>query len=462
VARFFVDAARVLRAADLQASPDHLIAATRVADALTVMRGRPRPGLDEVLDAADTVMGGLPLVKQRLVVGDAIGSVPDGAPQVPLARDLAARQRAARLKPEAEPRVIELDLRTPNGLRRSHLLNQLNAIGVPWGSLEEGRGSSGTFRETWRVVWRPEWSVRLVEVAGSGTTVEQAATNRLIERAERAATVIDIAAALDLALLAALSDAVTPIVDQLSNRAAGDPDIAHLMAALSPLAQAQRYGDVRATDLSSIGSVFDGIVVRVLAGLLPASASLDDDAAAVMIEHISGMQQALALVDHPARKRAYPEVLERLTDLAGHGRVHGRATRVLHDTGYWSSAQVEARLGRALSPGTPPATGAAFVEGFVAGSGTVLVHDAELLAIVDRWLSSLTPQAFEETVPLLRRTFGAFESAERRQLGVLVAGGGRDVAATVGAGFDAERLAAAMVTVRHMLGLPQHDEAGNP
>ena len=136
--------------------------------------------------------------------------------------------------------------------------------------------------------------------------------------------------------------------------------------------------------------------------------------------------------------------------------------RVLHDTGYWSSAQVEARLGRALSPGTPPATGAAFVEGFVAGSGTVLVHDAELLAIVDRWLSSLTPQAFEETVPLLRRTFGAFESAERRQLGVLVAGGGRDVAATVGAGFDAERLAAAMVTVRHMLGLPQHDEAGNP
>jgi hypothetical protein len=426
------------------------------------MRGRPQPGLDEVLDAADTVMGGLPLVKQRLVVGDAIGSVPDGAPQVPLARDLAARQRAARLKPEAEPRVIELDLRTPNGLRRSHLLHQLNAIGVPWGSLEEGRGSSGTFRETWRVVWRPEWSVRLVEVAGSGTTVEQAATNRLIERAERAATVIDIAAALDLALLAALSDAVTPIVDQLSNRAAGDPDIAHLMAALSPLAQAQRYGDVRATDLSSIGSVFDGIVVRVLAGLLPASASLDDDAAAVMIEHISGMQQALALVDHPARKRAYPEVLERLTDLAGHGRVHGRATRVLHDTGYWSSAQVEARLGRALSPGTPPATGAAFVEGFVAGSGTVLVHDAELLAIVDRWLSSLTPQAFEETVPLLRRTFGAFESAERRQLGVLVAGGGRDVAATVGAGFDAERLAAAMVTVRHMLGLPQHDEAGNP
>jgi hypothetical protein len=300
--------------------------------------------------------------------------------------------------------------------------------------------------------------VRLVEVAGSGTTVEQAATNRLVERAGGATSVLDIASALDLALLAALGDAVPPIVGVLSTRAAGDPDIAHLMAALGPLAQAQRYGDVRATDLSSLADVFDGIVVRVLAGLVPACTSLDDEAAAVMIEHISSAQQALALVDHRARHRAYPEVLERLTEQAGHGRVMGRAARVLHDTGYWPSARVEARLGRALSPGTPPATGAAFVEGFLAGSGTVLVHDSELLAIVDRWLSSLTPQAFAETVPLLRRTFGAFEAAERRQLGVLVAGGGSTVQPAVGTGFDPERLAAAMVTVRHLLGLPVHGE----
>ncbi len=112
VARFFVDAARVLRRADMPASPDHLIAATRMADTLATMRGRPRPGLDEVLDAADTVMGGLPLVRRQLVVGSAIGSVPDGAPQVPLARDLAKRQRTARLTPTADEQVIELDLRT--------------------------------------------------------------------------------------------------------------------------------------------------------------------------------------------------------------------------------------------------------------------------------------------------------------------------------------------------------------
>ena len=454
VARFFVDAARVLRAADMSASPDHLIAATRLADTLATMRGRPRPGLSEVLDAADTVMGGLPLVRRRLVVGSAIGSVPDGAPQVPLARDLAARQRSARLKPEPDDHTVELDLRTPNGLRRSHLLHQLAAIGVPWGSLEDGRGSSGTFRETWRVGWRPEWSIRVIEYAAYGTTVEQAATARLVERAHAATGLVEIANVLDQALLAALPDAVDPIVSVLATRAADDPDTAQLMAALTPLAEARRYGDVRSTDAEAVASVFDGLVVRILAGVVPACASLDDDAAALMVERLSGVHQALALVDHAARHRAFPQVLEQLSEGRGHGRVHGRASRILHDIGHWSAHRVEQRLGRALSYGTVPAVGAAFVEGFLAGSGTVLVHDADLRSVVDRWLSSLTPEAFDETVPLLRRTFGAFEAAERRQLGRLVAGEEPEVLVGFGPGHDPARAAAALVTVRHLLGLP--------
>jgi hypothetical protein len=453
---FFVDAARVLRAAGMAASPDHLIAATRVTDTLATMRGRPRPGLDEVLDAAETVMGGLSLVHRQLVIGSAIGSVPEGAPQVPLARDIAKRQRSARLRPESDDRVVELDLRTPNGLRRSHLLHRLSALGVPWGLLEEGRGSSGTFRETWRVRWRPEWSVRIVELAGHGTTLEQAATNRLVERANGVAGLVEIAESLDLALLASLPDAVDPIVHTLSTRAATDPDVAQVMASLGPLAQARRYGDVRSTDGAAIASVFDGLVVRVLAGLVPACASLDDDAAGLMVERISSMQHALSLVDHHARHRAFPEVLRQLAGAAvGHGRVQGRATRVLHDGGVWTPRQVGQRFGRALSHGTPPAAGAAFVEGFLAGSGTVLLHDGDLRAVIDRWLSGLAPQAFDETVPLLRRTFGSFEPAQRRQLGRLVAGHEREVVAAFGADVDPARMFVTVCTVRALLGLSE-------
>jgi hypothetical protein len=312
--------------------------------------------------------------------------------------------------------------------------------------------------------------VRLVELAGYGTTVEQAATTRLVEPAG-AAALGDLVEALELALLADVPAAVAPLVRALSDRAAADPDVGQLMAALGPLARAQRYGDVRSTDAGALRAAFDGVVVRVFAGVPSACASLDDDAAAEMVERLSEVQAALALVDHPARHGELATLLAGLADApphaAVHGMVQGRATRLLHDAGAWPPDHVGARLGRALSGGTPPAAGAAFVEGFLAGSGTVLVHDDGLLAIVDRWLSSLRPDAFVATVPLLRRTFGTFEPAERRQLGRLVAGAPRERPLGFGDGVDAARVGAALTTVRLMLGLPvvepdaEHATAGS-
>ncbi len=112
------------------------------------------------------------------------------------------------------------------------------------------------------------------------------------------------------------------------------------------------------------------------------------------------------------------------------------------------------RVGRALTPGTPANDGARFVEGFLAGSGTVLVHDAELLAIVDEWISAMSGDTFIDAVALLRRTFGAFEPAERRQLGLLVTGRRREHVTTAGDDLDEERVLAGLATVRAMLGLP--------
>ena len=456
VARFLVDAARLLRENGQAASPDHLIAGTRLADALATMRNRPRPGLGEVLDAADAVLGGLDLVRSRLVVGDALGTVPDDAPQVPLARDLAKLQKSARLKPSATPKVVEVDLRTPTGRRKSHLLHRLSALGVHWGVPEQGRGSSGTFRETWRVAWEPELSVRLVERSGYGSTVESASTARLIERGDAATGLAELVAVLQLALFADLPDAIEPSVRRLADRAATDPDVGRLMDVVVPLANALRYGDVRGSDAGSLREVFDGIIVRVLAGLVPACSSLDDEAAAQMVERLTATQTALAMLDHPARRSAYPDVLAELADRHSmrHGSISGRSTRLLHDAGYWDGVRLEQRLSQALSGGTAPHVGAAFVEGFLAGSGTVLVHDTQLLAVVDRWLCSLTPEAFETTVALLRRTFGAFEPAERRQIMTLLLGGAIEQASGFGPDVDAARAAAALDTVRQMLGIP--------
>jgi hypothetical protein len=196
------------------------------------------------------------------------------------------------------------------------------------------------------------------------------------------------------------------------------------------------------------------MVVRILAGIVPACRSLDDDSAAVMVERLAGLQAALAVLDHEARRQELPRVLKEVASRGSvHGLVQGRAARLLHDSGDWASFEVERRLSQALSGGTPPAAGAAFVEGFVAGSGAVLVHDSDLLGVLDRWLSSLTGDAFDAVIVLLRRTFGAFEPAERRQIMAMVMGLGTERSTGFGSDVDPARAHAALVTVRQLLGL---------
>lgn len=458
VSRWFVDAARLVRARGMSASPDHLIAATRVADALAALRGRPRAGLDEVRDAADAVMhGALAFIDRELVIGDAIGSVPADAPQVPLAVDLAAQQRAVRLPPASDVRRVELDLRTPNGRARSLLLHRLRALEVPWGTLVDSRSSTGTFRETWEVRWEPELAIRVVERSAYGLTVAAAASAMLCERGATGTSLPDMVRLLDRALLADLPDAVRHLAAGVEQRAARDPDVLELFDALEPLAQALRYGDVRGTDQHALRSVFDGMVVRVLAGAVVACRSLDDDAAAAMTARLAAVQAAVSLVDHPARRGEWPAVLTILADRPDvHGLVQGRAVRLLHDGGAWPPRRVGHRLSRALSRGAPTAAGAAFVEGLLAGSAALLVHERVLLDEIDEWISSLAADAFDEVVPLLRRTFGAFEAPERRQIGRLLASAGdAQVVALLDGGLDEARAAAGIDTVRTMFGVPR-------
>ena len=456
VDRWFVDAARLLRDRGADTSPEHLIGASRAATALAVLRDRPAVGLGEVVDAAEAVLtgqGGVQLIVDELVVGHRVGSVPSDAPQVPLAVDVAAEQKRWRLKPTAGTKTIEIDLRQPTAAGRSRMLHRLHALGIPWGRVTEGRGSSGTFRETWTLAWDPEAAVHIVEASAYGTTLEAAATARLAERATQATQPADVIAVLQAALAADLGDVIDTAVAALERISAAHDDVIGLIDSLPELARAVRYGDVRGTNRDSLRATFDALVVRVMAGIVEACRGLDDSAAQAMVERLQAVQGALGVLEHPERARGWLTVLARLAERDDiHGLIRGRATRLLHDIDHWPADVVRQQLSRALSVGAEPRAGASFVEGFLAGSGTVLVHDRALLGVVDDWLCALHADGFDSAVALLRRTFGAFDPAERRQLGLLVSDSSRPTAA-IDSHLDAERVALALDTLRSLLGL---------
>ena len=458
IARWFTEAAVVLRGNDYAASAADVVEATRLATSLAVLRGRPVAGLVEANDSARAVLGDgtntpMLLLSNELIVGTLIGRVPDHTPMVPLARNLSVEQRRCRLKPEASTKSLELDLRKPLDLNRSRLLHRLTMLRVTWGHEVEGRRSAGTFRETWELIWEPELEVRLIEASALGTTVAAAAEAAVVQRSLGAQSLAELTDAIEQCLLADLTEPLPGIVQLVADRAALDVDVAHLMQALPALVRTVRYGDVRGTDADSLVGVVRGMVVRIAAGLAPACSGLDADAADTLAIDINDTRSALSLLGDDELTAMFHTALAELVQRERvHASLQGRATRLLADGGAMPTDAVERRVSRALSAGTPPNDGAAFVEGFLGGSGTVLVHDTELLGLIDNWLTVLDGEAFVEVLPLLRRTFGTFEVAERRQIGERVRRGTAEFDADGDESLDAERVAAGLHTIAQLLG----------
>lgn len=447
VERWLTKAAALLREEDHMVSPAHVIEAVRLAEALAALRGRPLPGLGETTDAVRAVLceGSdvpLALVRDRLVIGDVLGEVPAGAPAVPLQRDLDRLQRRLRLRPEAAERELALDLRKENDAERSRLLHRLRLLHVEWGEPAASRASTGTFRETWRLRWEPELSVRVAEAGVWGTTVSAAATAKAAADAVAARGLAEVTALAERCLLAGLSDALPTVMRVLADRAALDTDVGHLAEALPALVRALRYGDVRGTDTGALTEVAAGLAERIFVGLPPACVSLDMDAADAMRRHVDAVHGAVAMLDDvraaddedaaeedvpgrdasgagagagagAGRRVRWRAVLRALSGRDSvPGVLRGRAARLLLDEGELDPEAAARLMGLALSPGTPPGDAAAWIEGFVgggSGGGLFLVHDERLLALVDGWLTTVPTEAFTDVLPLLRRTFSAYE-----------------------------------------------------
>ncbi len=290
-----------------------------------------------------------------------------------------------------------------------------------------------------------------------GSTVAAAATQRALSIAADATALDELTALTERCLLADLGDALPTVLAAVRDRAALEGDVTHLMAALPALVRAARYGDVRGTDPARLGEVATEMVTRICAGLPVAVMSLDETAERVMRERIDAVNSATGLlVDGTSRDR-WLDTLRRLAPQCP-PLIFGRLTRLLLDAGRLAADVAGLRMSRALSPAVPAPAAAGWAEGFLAGSGLLLVHDDKLLALVDGWLAGLNADAFTAVLPALRRTFGGFGPPERRAIGQQAGrldGSGRGPAVVTSADddLDQKRAALAAGAVAAILGL---------
>ena len=460
---------RLLRAEGFDSSPGHLIEAVRLAEALAALRGRPFPALDELNEAAQSVLCGgdaepMALIRRRLIVGERMGVVPPDVPAVPLQRDLRAQQTRLRLRPEPEPSTLRLDLRQETHLERSRLLHRLDLLDIPWGVATAAKGQvMGTYAELWQLQWRPDLSLRVIEASLWGNTVRDAAAARAADLAGRATELPALIALIDRAIPADLPEAIPAVLARIEELAATSTDLGHgavasLLAALPPLAQTLRYGGLRhaADHQPRLQRVFDHLLTRACLALPRACLSLDEDAAREMVERLSSAAPVVPLVGEPRAVELWVQTLVALADRRGvQATVAGRATRLLHEAAAQPPAAIGPRLARALAGGGAAETryAADWLDGLLRDGGLLLVHDRTLWAEVDGWLGALPGERFMEALPLLRRTFADYPEGARQQLRRL--SGRRPAAAAEGRAtdFDPARGAAALPIVGRLLGL---------
>lgn len=250
--------------------------------------------------------------------------------------------------------------------------------------------------------------------------------------------------------------AIEALISQLNNLAAASADVIELMEVVPGLITVARYGNVRKTDAELVISIINSIITRVCISLPNACIAIDEDASQKLLELFFKLNDGINLLQDTGIINMWQQTL--LTIAANKNTspvIGGYSTRLLHDARKLEGDQLMQYFSFAMSSATAPVIAAAWLEGFLKGSGTLLLLDQDLWQVIDNWVASLADEVFMQVLPLLRRTFANFTNPERRKLGEKArSGGGTGHQHTnISANFDAERAKQGLPVIMQLLGL---------
>lgn len=416
-------AAQLLRAQDLPVSSAHVMEATRLANTLATLRQTELPGLEELREAAVTVLCDgsekmLELIDLQMVVGDRLGAVPDAMAVTPLKADFEQQLRSCRLEKNTQEKLLELDIREPAQLRKSQFLHRLCLLELYWGKIAPVvSGKQGRFHENWQLKWLPDFEIRLIEAGVWGSTVAEAANNRARRHLRDSEQLAALVGLLDTALKADIPAIVPDLLLKLRNLSALAQDVLLLADAILPLAEVLRYGDARQTNSGAIEQLLDQMVPRVCIQLPAACLAINEEAAMEVLKKIMAVNRALGILQVPDYELLWAKTLvEIYTSEQSSALLSGLCCRLATDKKLLPVAASGDAMRYHLSKAQAPATAAQWLDGFLHGSGLLLLHYPDLWQVLNDWVRQLPDDFFREILPVLRRTFSRFTPPERSKM----------------------------------------------
>ena len=418
--------ARLIRKNGHDTSSANVIHAVHLAKHLAAMRDIPLPGLIELKEAAlSTLCNGreerFQVIENKLVIGDKVGRLPKNVPTVPLQKDVLAQIKKARLTKaynSTEATSKKLDLRKPTGLHASKLLHRLSILEIPFGKSRKGsKFATGSFSENWKLKWKPEYSIRVIEASMWGNDVEDATLNFIINSVRTEKKLEKLSDLLEQLLKADLPMALSALLQQISHLSVLQSDVDQLMTLVPNLIDAMRYGSARKLEVPQIEEILNNVLPRIMIGLPAACIDIDEEQANEMYEKIQRLNHSILTLQNSSFLQDWFQVLIKIAEHhSSQTLINAQVHRLLFERNIYAAEKISTKMHYQLSMNVPAMDQAQWVEGFLHGSGMILIHHFPFWKIVDDWLEEVEEHRFMEIVPILRRTFSEFSDAEKKKL----------------------------------------------
>lgn len=432
-----------LRLRGFMASLADTIEAYRLAVALSDLRGKAEPGLDELREAtiATLCRGDAAHVDGFLwpsVIGRHVGKVADRIGKNSLQEEFWREIEERRLPRSDQVESFALKLNDEVQVETSVFLHRLRVAEIPYASYigkHAGKVGSKSARaaaaqkagdvdaltrtsEAWQAQWTPSTDVALIEKIVLGDTLEQVVTRLLGEQLAAASHAGQAADVLIEAVVTGCVMTVSSALETCERLAAGDDDLPSLARSAGVLSSLCSYGSSRAA--SALGDdaipalckkTFDRAVLRV------------HDACTGNDEAVAGPKRALrtlhevALAQPLVDREAWLSAARGLaSSYAVNPSAAGLAAGLLYLAQVFSDDDIILVVGQRLSDALEPARAAGFLEGFFEVNALALVKSRPVVAALDAFMTGVEAARFRDALPVLRRAFKTLGSTERRYL----------------------------------------------
>lgn len=421
-----------------------LVEAVRMAESLSLMRGRPGALRHDLLDGVQAALTKGEATAQDLWVsrfqdflcGDSLGDVPLSAGTLPLVKDVRQRAMAHRFDlTDSQSRRRKLDIRRkPAHLATSRFLHGLKLLGVDFAQQEIGPDYVTGHRtellfEEWRYAWSPLVEGQLIEHAVLGDKLEVACLARIYRaRSEMVANghAHDLPQMIDLlarGLLAGLGAELRAFLGLLSDDIQAHGSFETVTVGLQRLMfilrSAGPIGAPKTLDLR-------GTVQTAYARLI----YLCDDLPATRDEQIEDRLAAMRIITEILRDGAdlgldrslLDEALNRVAAMPVPPVILGSVLSVCVQAGLRPAQELmNVLLGQLRGVSLEVEDQIGVLRGMLATCPALLWHTDGLLSAMDQFLTEIAEDQFLSLLPHLRLAFTALNPQETDRLACLIA-----------------------------------------